>query len=296
MGTSTKRELAALSRIFSSAVVREIGLTGRSALLARLFEESNVLVSLGADATLADAFEVSFARLRSLGNRDDYVYRSAITQKIALGRHNLRTATLLNEVRAGSSKADVVVLNGTATAYEIKSERDSFQRLGNQLSDYLSVFASVNVVTSPSQAASALRFAPNEVGVLTLTERYNLHVVREASDCPSRTCPLAILQSLRKDEAVSILETLSVEVPQLPNMKMWAALQDIFNALDGSDVHAAMVTTLKRTRSSAALEPLIKQLPSPLAAIILSTNLSTRAWMNLKAATQLPMSAVLAWS
>lgn len=296
MDRSTKRELAALSRIFSPGVVHEIGRTGRSVLLARLLEESGVAAVLSIDATLADALEVAFARLRNLGNRDDYVYRSAITQKIALGRHNLRSATLLNEVRARSSKADVVILNGTATAYEIKSERDSFQRLPSQLADYLAVFASVNVVTSPAQAEVALRLVPADVGVIVLTQRHHLHVVREAVDRPGRTSPLAILQSLRAKEANDILATLGVELPKLPNTKIWAALRDVFSDLDAGAVHSAMVAVLKKSRSRADFEPFLKQLPSPLAAAALSTNLSTSARMNLSVATQQPLSAVLAWS
>lgn len=295
MDTSTKRELAALSRIFSPAVVREIGRTGRSALLARLLDESGVAAVLPRDATLADAFEVAFARLRNLGNRDDYVYRSAITQKIALGRHNLRSATVLNEMRARSSKADVVILNGTATAYEIKSERDSFQRLPSQLADYLSVFASVNVVTSPAQSEVALRIVPSEVGIIVLTHRHHLHVVREAIDAPARTSPLAILQSLRVEEANDVLGRLGIDAPRLPNTKIWAALHDIFESLDAGAAQSAMVAVLKKSRSRAGFEPFIKQLPSPLAAAVLSTNLSKTARINLSVATKQPLSAVLAW-
>ncbi|MEI9986083.1 MAG: sce7726 family protein [Aliidongia sp.] len=55
----------------------------------------------------------------------------SVTQKILMGKHSLRTASMLNEFRAGSCKADLVILNGTATVYEIKSERDSLTRLAN---------------------------------------------------------------------------------------------------------------------------------------------------------------------
>ena len=217
MRTSTKQELSALSRMFSPAVMRELGKSGTSPLLARLLRETRLPDALPWDATLADAFELAFATLCRMGNRDDYVYRTAITQKVVLGRHSLRTATVLNEVRAGRSKADVVVLNGTATAYEIKSERDSFRRLPQQLADYCSVFASVNVVTSPNQVEAVLQIAPKDVGVLTLSSRYRLQTVRKAVDRPERTSPVALLETLRVDEAVQVLSLLRISYPDVPN-------------------------------------------------------------------------------
>ncbi|QDP09003.1 sce7726 family protein [Prescottella equi] len=296
MSTPTKRELTALSRIFSPAVLREIGKTGRSPLLARLLTEAGVPAMLPGDATLADAFELGFATLRKMGNRDDYVYRIAITQKIVLGRHSLRTATVLNELRAGSSRADVVVLNGTATAYEIKSERDSCQRLAGQLADYRAVFASVNVVTSPAQAESVLRIAPEDVGVLVLSSRFCLQVVREAVDLPERTSPLAVLSTLRIDEAIDVLTGLGIKFPDVPNTRRWGVLREIFAGLDASTVQAKAVSVLKSSRSRAELEPFVKQLPKPLSAAILSTDLSAAARRNLSAATWQPLSSVLAWS
>lgn len=296
MSTSTKRELAALSRIFSPAVLREIGKTGRSPLLARLLTETGVPGMLPKDAILADAFELGFSSLCKMGNRDDYVYRTAITQKIVLGRHSLRTATVLNELRAGNSKADVVVLNGTATAYEIKSERDSLQRLAGQLADYRSVFASVNVVTSPPQAESVLRIAPDDVGVLVLSARFRLQVVREAIDLPERTSPLAVLSTLRIEEAIGVLTDLGIAFPDVPNTRRWGTLREIFAGLDATSVHARAVSVLKSTRSQAELEPFVKQLPKPLSAAILSSDLSAAARRNLSAATWQPLSSVLAWS
>lgn len=296
MIASTKQELAALSRIFSPSVMRELGDAGRSPLLARLLVETRIPEELDAEASLADVFELAFSTLRQLGNRDDYVYRTAVTQKIVLGKHSLRTATVLNELRAGSSKADVVVLNGTSTAYEIKSERDSFQRLPSQLADYRSVFASVNVVTSPAQADEVLRLAPDDVGVLVLSSRFRLQVVRAAEDLPERTSSLAILATLRVDEAVRVLRELELPFPDVPNTRRWSELRAVFAELSSVDVHQKAVTVLKSSRSRAGLASYIRQLPQPLSAAILSADLSSRAQENLQAATWAPLSSVLAWS
>ncbi|WP_409366195.1 sce7726 family protein [Neomicrococcus aestuarii] len=231
-----------------------------------------------------------------MGNRDDYVYRTAVTQKIVLGRHSLRTATVLNEVRAGRSKADVVVLNGTSTAYEIKSERDSFRRLPQQLADYCSVFASVNVVTSPNQVEAVLQLAPEDVGVLTLSSRYRLQTVRKAVDRPERTSPVSLLETLRIDEAAQVLSLLDISYPDVPNTLRWGMLREIFAGLEATSVHSSVVRVLKSTRSCAGLEPVVKRLPVHLAVAVLSTDPSPAATRNLSTATWQPLASVLAWS
>lgn len=296
MQNPSKSELVALTRLFSPGVLRELGETGRSALLSRLLKETDIPRILGAEATLADAFDLAFASLRKMGNRDDYVYRAAITQKIALGRHSLRTATVLNELRAGKSKADVVILNGTATAYEIKSERDSFRRLSSQLADYRSVFASVNVVTSPAQADTALNLAPADVGVLVLSARFHLRVIREAIDRPDRTNPLAILDTLRANEAIEVLNGIGVEFHQGPNTQRWSALRAIYSALDPAIVHAEAVRVLKTTRSRVELAAVLQKLPTPLRAAVLAVDMSPESRKQLSVAAWLPLTTVLSWS
>ena len=282
MKHATAAELAALSRLFSPAVIREISRTGKSSLLARLLRQTALPMRLAPDATLAEAFEEAFRILRQLGNRDDYVYRQAITQKIVLGRHNLRTATVLNEVRAVESKADVVVLNGTSTAYEIKSERDSTRRLLGQLADYRRVFASVSVVTSPMQRDSILGLVPEDVGVIVLSDRYTLSAVRDAAVSPERVQPEAILATLRAEEAGAVLRELGRAIPEVPNTLRFGEHLKVFRLLDPVETHASM-------------EPFLKRLPEPLGSAILAGDLSAQATETLRDATLRPLADALAW-
>lgn len=295
MGTSATGELAALSRLFSPAAIRELGRSGRSPLVARLLQDTSVPAALPGGATLRDALDLGYAKLTKSGNRDDYVYRSSLVEKIALGRHNLRTATVLSEVRARASKADLVILNGTATAYEIKSERDSLNRLTAQLSDYRSVFASVTVVTSPSQADAVLRLAPDDVGVLVLSPRLRLQVVRETQDLPERIEPTALLETLRTTEAAQVLESIGIETPDVPNTRLWAELRKLYAALDPVEVHRHAVSVLKRSRSRAAQEAHIGTLPPSIRTAALFGDLDAGARANLSAATSTLMSSVLTW-
>src|SRR3546814_4003998 len=117
-----------------------------------------------------------------------------------MGTHSLRTDSMLKEVRAGSCKADLVILNGTATVYEIKAERDSLARLANQIENYKRVFAKVNVIASEGHVEGVLTTVPDDVGVMCLSKRYRITTIREAVDCPARICPVTVFESLRSEE------------------------------------------------------------------------------------------------
>ena len=139
-------QLAAYSRLFSSAVLREMAKKRKSPLFTRLAIESGVLELARSHGRVADVFEAAFSVLKKRGLRDEYIYKTALTQRVLLGKHNLNTASMLTEFRAGECKADIAILNGTTTVYEIKSERDSLARLDRQLRNYRKVFASIVVI------------------------------------------------------------------------------------------------------------------------------------------------------
>src|ERR1019366_3298937 len=126
-------QVSALSRFFSSSVVAELARKGTSPLLMKLAKEATIIERLPISRPIGLLFDVAFEVLKRKTNRHKYIYKAALTQRVLLGTHSLQTASMLTEFRTGNHKADMVILNGTATAYEIKSERDSLTRLSNQI-------------------------------------------------------------------------------------------------------------------------------------------------------------------
>ena len=288
-------ERSALTRLFSSAVFHEMAKKGRSALFKRLLDQAGVLERCGSDATVGDAFDSAFKVLQIAGLRDEYIYRAAVTEKILMGKHTLRTASMLNEFRAGSCKADLVILNGTATVYEIKSERDSLARLVNQVENYKRVFATVNVIVSESHVESVRQVVPNDVGILCLSKRYRISTVREGLDCPERICPVTVFESLRSSEAAAILKALGVAVPHLPNTQLYGAMRELFAGLKPAALHQEFVRTLKRTRNLAPLSDLVDQLPASLHAAALSIPVHRADHGRLVEAVTTPLGATMGW-
>lgn len=289
-------EIAAASRLFSSAVFKELAQLGRSPAFARIVRQLRTPQALTATSTVADTFDRIFAMLRLRGLRDEYVYKAALTQKVLLGTHSLNTASMLNEFRVGYSKADLVILNGTATAYEVKSERDSLARLPDQLFDYRRAFARVFIITSECHVERAAQIAPDDVGILSLSPRHQISEIRPAAHAPERICPATVFESLRTHEAQRILRSLGQEIPLVPNTRMRLTLREQFKKMEPVALHSAMVAVLKRTRSLQPLEALIGKLPSSLHAAALTYPLRRHEHDRLVHAIQTPLLQAKYWA
>lgn len=268
----TATQKSAISRLFSASVLREMATKGRSPLFSRLFSEINFPHrQVNTLRTVGSAFDEAYKLLRKIAARDEYIYRATLIHNILLGRHSLNTASMLTEFRAGFSKADVVILNGTATIYEIKSERDSLSRLTKQISDYQNVFPNIYVIVGRQHIESTIRNTPNHIGVMYLYRPDRIKTVREAVERIDLLRPDVVFDSLRTDEAEEILENLGITLPPTPNTIRRSVLNKYFIDMPAGDIYRQMIQTLKRTRSLLPLKQLIDQLPESLQPAALST-------------------------
>ena len=296
MKTYNVAQLPVLTRLFSSAVFHEMAKKGKSGLFRRLFEQTNLIKHIDLEITVGDAFDFAFEVLKITGHRDEYVYRAAISQKVLMGTHSLRSASMLSEFRVANSKADLVILNGTATVYEIKSERDSLARLASQIDDYKRVFARVNVIAGEEHIDGVLETVSNDVGVMCLSKRYQIRTIREAIDSPAQICPVTVFETLRMTESLAILHAMGIATPDVPNTQRHAVMRNLFSSLDPVTLHLEMVRTLKQTRSLVFLEDFIKCLPKSLHAAALSVPVRRSDHPKLINAVATPLHAAMAWS
>jgi len=291
-----KYQQTAIARLFSSAVVKELAQKGYSPLLGRLISETLEVKKSALSLTLFDLYQNAFLLLRQRDNRHEYAYKAAITKGIMLGRHSLNTAAMVNEFRVGQCKADVAIFNGTSTAYEIKSERDSLNRLENQLITYREFFAKVYVVTGEPHLSGVEKNAPEDVGILCLNKRHSISVVREAIEDPSRLKPITILDAIQTREAILILEDIGIEPPKLANTQMRAGLMEIFSALDPTILHKYAVKTLRESRRSKELGNILPLIPPSLQAALFSTPLNKKEQETLAVSIQKTIREALDWA
>jgi hypothetical protein len=257
-------QLAAISRLFSSSVVQEMGRKGKSPLFARLAAQSRLLDHLSQSKRVSSLFDSAFSLLKREGYRHEYIYKAALTHKILLGKHSLQTASMLNEFRVGHCKADLAILNGTGTVYEVKSERDSLSRLERQVAAYSTVFAQVYIIAASSHVRAIVNSVPEYVGILRLNERHQISTLREAANQPERTSSAAIFDSIRTDEARMILSLQGISIPRVPNTYLHSVLREYFVKLDPIQAHDGMVRVLKKTRNLLPLSALVERLPPSL--------------------------------
>ena len=289
-------QLAAVSRLFSSSVVHEMARNGKSPLFARLVTQSQMLRSMSLSERVCTAFDAAFSLLKREGFRHEYIYKAALTRKILLGRHSLQTASMINEFRVGDCKADVAILNGTATVYEVKSERDSLTRLERQVAAYATVFANVYVIAAESHIRTVTNTVPDFVGILCLNSRHQISTLRDAADEPERTSPGAIFDSIRTEEARMILSSFGVSVPRVPNTELHTVLRTAFVKLDPIQAHEGMVSILRRTRNLLPLSTLIDQLPPSLHTAALSIPLRKIDHQRLVEAVNTPLKDAMRWA
>lgn len=289
-------QIAAISRLFSSGVIHEMARKGKSPLFARLVHESGLTASSRESDAVHDFFELAFSLLKQEGFRHEYIYKAALTHKVLLGKHSLQTASMLTEFRVGECKADLAILNGTATVYEIKSERDSLVRLDRQVRAYSDVFARVYVIAADAHVEAVLRTVPDGVGVLCLNRRHNISTVREAVDQAEQTSPSAIFDSIRTQEARMILDAQGIRLPSVPNTELSRALRHHFVQLEPSVAHDGMVRVLKKTRNLQPLSKLVAQLPPSLHTAALSVPLRKTDHLRLVSAVNTPMRDAMGWA
>jgi hypothetical protein len=195
----------------------------------------------------------------------------------------------------GECKADLAILNGTSTVYEIKSERDSLVRLGRQLRAYSEVFARVFVVTAETHLKAIINSVPLDVGIMCLSDRFQTSVVRDAVDSSNSVSVASIFDSIRTEEARMILSSFGIEVPHVPNTELSCLLREHFTKLAPRQAHDGMVAVLKKTRNQKSLSELVANLPTSLHTAALSVPIRKLDHVRLIGAIRTSVSEALAW-
>jgi hypothetical protein len=271
MNTSTLSagELRELMQSFTRPVFNEMG----RGLVPRVASRAAQL--LGERGTpLGHLLQLSYEQLRR-SYRAEYVYKNEIASKVVFAKHSPRTASLVSELRVGDCILDLAVFNGTSTAYEIKTEYDSFVRLPQQLIEYGQVFDKVFVVTHSAGVDAALKIAPAQTGVIALNGRGSLTTVREASSNAANVDQVAVFRTLRQAEFLDILsQTHGWDGTNVPRGLIHAQALALFKELSPLEAHDKAVGELRKRTATPPLVEFLRQVPPCLRTLALSEPLS----------------------
>lgn len=264
--------LRRIARFFSRPVLEDIVRRGSAELIG--CELAALGISTGKSQTsMADLFEAAFTLL-SRHYRCEYVYKTAIANRIIFGRHSPHTASLAIELGVAGSIADAVICNGTSTAYEIKTEYDSHRRLSTQSADYLRAFDKVYVVTHPNLAAHYACLVDERVGILSLNIKNSFSVMRPAIADISRIEPSVVCNILRQKELINTVQKHFGPQPELPNTQTILHYRELFCQLGQSQVHQALVSSLRQRTTSPDIANFISRMPTSLRSLAFAMPLS----------------------
>lgn len=261
-----------LSSLFTTASLRALAAPGPWEAAQRLTVLGEVL---DADDSLGDVLNEAFDVLRKT-RRSEYVYKNDIISRVVFGRHKPTSASAAVEFGIGGSKADVVVVNGTTSVYEIKTDYDSFARLETQLRDYAEFAEHVHVVVSTDRITSALKAVPSHVGVIALRRNGQMQTVRDAEGGLDRLRAERLFQVLRARERADVLAA-----EGLGHDNSTPAMRAAFSRVPVDSLHTHVVRTLRRRFGAATDIVTNPEFPPSLRALAYGVPLSGTAQIRL---------------
>ncbi len=180
----------------------------------------------------SDMFEYTYSMLCNY-YKCEYVYLNKFFINEILKNHD-DNHTVLTELYVNDSQADLVVINGTSTVYEIKTELDTLIRLKKQLEDYTRTFDKVYVITNKiylKQVKSTLKEKFGSVGICLLDENGCLKTIRKSKSHKSKLDKELMFNVLNRKEFEKIDEDYYKAKAKFLKMSVKAAHEFYKNAL-----------------------------------------------------------------
>jgi hypothetical protein len=116
-------------------------------------------------------------------------------------------------VWSGSVRIDIAVINGSLSGYELKSDRDTLERLPRQIALYGRIFDFLHLIVGKRHAEKAQRLVPEWWGIKIAVEgarEVELIPYHPPSPNPSPD-PYLIAELLDKEEAVRVLQAFGLD-------------------------------------------------------------------------------------
>ena len=110
-------------------------------------------------------------------------------------------------VWSGSARVDIAVINGEICGFELKSDRDTLERLTAQVEIYNRVFDGMTLVVGQRHAGKAIPMIPEWWGVFIASAKegdLSLEKLRDGQCNPNQD-PALIAELLWKEEALDLL-------------------------------------------------------------------------------------------
>lgn len=142
---------------------------------------------------------------------NDLIIRSTLKRDLQKRHAKDKKVRIIEElgVQHGTARVDIAVVNGIMHGYEIKSDRDTLERLPEQIEEFSAVFDKITLVVGKQHLFNAINMVPDWWGVIVAKINKNNSVVftsiRE-EEFNKNQQGVCIAKLLWKKEALKILE------------------------------------------------------------------------------------------
>jgi hypothetical protein len=142
---------------------------------------------------------------------NDLIIRSAL-KKDLINRHTQDNKVRIIEelgIQHGTARIDIAVINGIMHGYEIKSDKDTLQRLPEQMDVFNSVFDKMTLVVGKNHLYQAINIVPEWWGIIVAKINNNgsviFNVIRDEEFNKNQNS-ISVAKLLWREEALRILE------------------------------------------------------------------------------------------
>ena len=211
----------------------------------------------------------------------EYVYKSCVLKKMLDGAFGPGKTSLYMEFPVSEARADLLLVNGDATVFEVKTRFDSPCRLAGQLEEYYQCFKKVTVIVERSQAERYSKTVPDHVGVSTLNPGFSITPNRSPQKKSDRLSHLQMFRRMRKKERHQAVSDLGVNLSELHPKDHWNAEFEGFSTLPIETAYNRFVGALRDRQPTDQLIQLCRRLPEYLYASVFSYRITKRDWESL---------------
>lgn len=161
--------------------------------------------------------------------------------------HAHEESLILDEVGLlnGASRADLVLINGAINGYEIKSDRDTLNRLRSQKDSYSECFETITIVVGQKHLGSVRKAIPSNWGVILVTDENGQIQVRNIRP-PKHNKKLKLASCLRllwKSELEQAVRSFTVE--KIGRETCSTLIEILINSCSEDQILEIVRTTLK---------------------------------------------------
>jgi hypothetical protein len=214
--------------------------------------------------------------------RNEYIYKNTILNKILLHKYKLNNTILLSEFKIGKSVADLVLINGNAIVYELKTDLDNLKRLNSQLSEYKKAIDTIYIVTNHKFINTINNlYSDSKIGIIEFTEKNTLRYHKKGIKDSSKFIHETIFKLLRKNEYLDIVEKFFGSVPNVPNTKIFSECLNLIKEIDIIDFQKTVFKKIRERNIIAPQYLINKKTPTELKFACYNLDLNSNGYNNL---------------